>query len=97
MYELDLTVQTGALRAPLNLLACACHAALDLATMMWKAVRREVVARRGFFQTMLALTSYIVFPSSDRDGHCASAASGALKMVTGDDRANAVRQNESCY
>ncbi len=51
--------------ATLNLLAFACHTLLDLAAARWKAARREVVTRQGFFQTILALTSYIVFPSWD--------------------------------
>lgn len=55
----------SSLLATLNLLAFACHTVLDLAATPWKAARREVVTRQGFFQTILALTSYIVFPSWD--------------------------------
>ena len=51
--------------ATLNLLAFACHTILDLAAKPWKAARREVVTRQGFFQTLLALTTYVVFPSWD--------------------------------
>lgn len=51
--------------ATLNLLAFACHTVLDLTAKPWKAARREVVTRQGFFQTMLALTAYVVFPSWD--------------------------------
>ena len=51
--------------ATLNLLAFACHTVLDLGAKAWKAARREVVARQGFFNTILALTAYAVFPSWD--------------------------------
>lgn len=51
--------------ATLNLLAFACHTVLDLGAKAWKAARREVVTRQGFFQTLLALTAYVVFPSWD--------------------------------
>ena len=51
--------------ATLNLLAFACRTVLDLTAKAWKAARREVVTRQGFFQTMLALTAYAVFPSWD--------------------------------
>ena len=51
--------------ATLNLLAFACHTVLDLVAKPWKAAQREVVTRQGFFQTMLALTAYVVFPSWD--------------------------------
>ena len=51
--------------ATLNLLAFACHTVLDLTAKKWKAARREVVTRQGFFNTLLALTAYVVFPSWD--------------------------------
>ena len=51
--------------ATLNLLAFACHTVLDPGARTWKAARREAVTRQGFFQTLLALTAYVVFPSWD--------------------------------
>ena len=53
----------SAVLATLNLLAFACHTVCDLADKGWMAARRELVVRRGFFQTLVALTAYIVFPS----------------------------------
>jgi hypothetical protein len=49
--------------ATLNLLAFACHTVCDLADKEWRAARRELVVRQGFFQTLVALTAYLVFPS----------------------------------
>jgi hypothetical protein len=51
--------------ATLNLLAFACHTVYDLADKPWRAARRELVTRQGFFQTIVALTKYWVFPSWD--------------------------------
>lgn len=51
--------------ATLNLLAFACHTVCDLADKRWKAARRELVVRQGFFHTLVALTAYLVFPSWD--------------------------------
>ena len=51
--------------ATLNLLAFACHTVCDLADKAWRAARRELVVRRGFFQTLLTLTAYHLFPSWD--------------------------------
>ena len=51
--------------AILNLLAFACHTVCDLADRAWKAARRELVTRQGFFHTIVALTKYLVFPSWD--------------------------------
>lgn len=51
--------------ATLNLLAFACHTVCDLADKPWRAARLELVTRQGFFQTILALTKYWVFPSWD--------------------------------
>jgi hypothetical protein len=31
----------------------------------WKAARRELVTRQGFFHALRTLTSYLVFPSWD--------------------------------
>ena len=49
--------------ATLNLLAFACHTVADLADRVWRAARRELVTRQGFFQTLVALTAYVVFAS----------------------------------
>ncbi len=51
--------------ATLNLLAFACHTVCDLGGTAWKAARRELVTRKGFFQALRALTAYLVFPSWD--------------------------------
>jgi hypothetical protein len=51
--------------ATLNLLAFACHTVCDLGGKTWRAARRELVTRREFFHTMLALTKYLLFPSWD--------------------------------
>jgi hypothetical protein len=51
--------------ATLNLLAFACHTVCDLGATAWRAARVELVTRREFFHTMLALTKYLVFPSWD--------------------------------
>ena len=53
----------SAVLATLNLLAFACHTACDLADRAWKAARRELVTRQGFFHALRTLTSYLVFPS----------------------------------
>ena len=60
------TQHLASVLATLNLLAFACHTVLDLGAKAWKAARREVVTRQGFFNTMLALTANVVFPSWDR-------------------------------
>lgn len=49
--------------ATLNLLAFAIHTVCDLGDRTWRAARRELVTRRGFFQTLAALTAYVVFAS----------------------------------
>jgi hypothetical protein len=49
--------------ATLNLLAFAIHTVCDLGDRTWKAARRELVTRQGFFQTLAALTAYVVFAS----------------------------------
>lgn len=49
--------------ATLNLLAFACHTVCELGDRGWKAARRELLTRQTFFHTMLALTTYLVFPS----------------------------------
>ena len=55
----------SAVLATLNLLAFAGHTVCDLGGKAWKAARRELVTRQGFFHCMRALTSYLVFPSWD--------------------------------
>ena len=57
--------KSSAVLATLNLLAFACHTVCDLGGRAWKAARRELVTRQGFFHCMRALTSYLVFPSWD--------------------------------
>jgi hypothetical protein len=49
--------------ATLNLLAFAFHTVCDLGDRAWKAARRELVTRQSFFQTLAALTAYVVFAS----------------------------------
>ena len=49
--------------ATLNLLAFACHTVCDLADHVWRAARQALVVRRGFFQTLVALTAYVMFLS----------------------------------
>jgi hypothetical protein len=51
--------------ATLNLLAFACHTVCDLADKPWRAARRELVTRQGFFHTLVALTTYLVFSCWD--------------------------------
>ena len=51
--------------ATLNLLAFACHTVCDLGGRAWRAARRELVTRKGFFHAMWALTTYLVFPCWD--------------------------------
>ena len=40
----------SAVLATLNLLAFACHTVCDLGGRAWKAARRELVTRQGFFR-----------------------------------------------
>ena len=49
--------------AALNLLAFACHTALDLLEPPWQAAREAAAKRTSFFAHLLTLTSYVVFPS----------------------------------
>lgn len=46
----------------LNLLAFACHTVCELGDRLWKAARRELATRQGFFHALRTLTSYLVFP-----------------------------------
>ena len=48
--------------ATLNLLAFACHTVCDLGDRAWRAARRELVVRQGFFQALANLTIWLVFP-----------------------------------
>jgi hypothetical protein len=38
-----------------------CHSALDLSCLIYQAVRRELAARRTFFNDLRALTRYLYF------------------------------------
>ena len=49
--------------ATLNLLAFAIHTVCNLGNRLWRAAQRELVTRKGFFQTLAALTAYVVFAS----------------------------------
>lgn len=51
--------------ATLNLLAFACHTVCELGGRAWRAARRELVTRQGFFHALRTLTSYLVFASWD--------------------------------
>jgi hypothetical protein len=51
--------------AILNLLAFACHTVCELGDRAWRAARRELVTRQGFFQKFRTITTYLVFPSWD--------------------------------
>ncbi len=50
----------------LLLLAFLCHTVLDLTCPTYQAVRRELGARRTFFNDLRALTRYFYFPSWQR-------------------------------
>jgi hypothetical protein len=52
----------SAVLAILNLLAFACHTVCDLGGRTWRAARRELVTRQGFFQSLRTITTYLVFP-----------------------------------
>jgi hypothetical protein len=47
----------------LNLLAFAFHTVCDLAEHAWQKARQTVSSRRQFFETLQAMTAYLVFPS----------------------------------
>jgi len=49
----------------LLLLAFLFHTALDFSCLIYQAVRRELVARRTFFNDLRALSRYLYFPSWD--------------------------------
>ena len=48
--------------ATLNLLAFACHTVCELGGRAWRAARRTLVPRTGFFNHLRAITTYLVFP-----------------------------------
>ena len=52
----------SAVLAILNLLAFACHTVCDLGGRLWRAARREHVTRQRFFQSLKAITTFLVFP-----------------------------------
>ena len=47
----------------LNLLAFAFHTVCDLAESAWQRARQAVSSRKQFFETLQAMTAYLVFPS----------------------------------
>jgi len=49
--------------AILNLLAFACHTVCELGDRAWRAARRELVTRQGFFQSLRTIATYLVFQS----------------------------------
>jgi hypothetical protein len=51
--------------ATLNLLAFVCHTVCELGDTAWRAARRELVTRQGFFQSLRTITTFLVFPSWD--------------------------------
>ena len=51
--------------AILNLLAFACHTVCELGDRAWRAARRELVTRQGFFQSLRTITTYLLFQSWD--------------------------------
>jgi hypothetical protein len=51
--------------AILNLLAFACHTVCELGDRAWRAARRELVTRQGFFQSLRTITTYLLFESWD--------------------------------
>ena len=55
----------SAVLAILNLLAFAFHTVCELGDRAWRAARRELVTRQGFFQSLRTITTYLVFPSWD--------------------------------
>jgi hypothetical protein len=48
--------------AAMNLLAFAWHSVLDLLEPPWQAAREAAVKRTRFFSTIIALTTFIIFP-----------------------------------
>ena len=51
--------------AILNLLAFGCHTVCEPGDRAWRAARRELVTRQGFFQSLRTITTYHVFRSWD--------------------------------
>ena len=56
----------SAVLATLNLIAFAIHRAAELADVAWIAAIEAAGARARFFDTMRALTAYLIFPSWPR-------------------------------
>ena len=52
----------SALLATMNLLAFAFHTICDLTDKLWQKARKVLGARRDFFQNLLVLTRYLIFP-----------------------------------
>ena len=51
--------------AVLDLLAFACHTVCEPRDRAWRAARRELATRQGFFQSPRTIAAYLVFPSWD--------------------------------
>ena len=47
----------------LNLLAFACHTVCDHAEELWRRARSKASSRAQFFNRLLAVTSFLIFPS----------------------------------
>jgi hypothetical protein len=58
-------IATAAGAPVLDPTAFACHTVCELAAGPWRAARRELVTRQGFFQALRIITSYLVFDSWD--------------------------------
>jgi len=55
----------AALLVTFNLLAFACHTVCDHAEALWRLARSKVSSRAQFFSRMVAITSFLIFPSWD--------------------------------
>jgi len=53
----------AALLVALNLLAFAFHTLCDLAEELWRLARSKVSSRTQFFSRLMAITSFVIFPS----------------------------------
>ena len=55
----------AALLVTLNLLAFACHTVCDHAEELWRRARSKASSRAQFFNRLVAVTSFLIFPSWD--------------------------------
>jgi len=55
----------AALLATLNLLAFACHTVCDHAEELWRRARSKASSRAQFFNRLVVVTSFLIFPSWD--------------------------------